>query len=196
MNSISIRIIPVPQTGIDDQLIFRVAESIPSSPSKHAVNARVFLMFRINPIAIALLCTVAACSPAPESSERGAPDFATQTVQTANQDALRPQITSEKIVHDITGGVIKITAVEGDSPPTDWTFDAGEFKQVEILDREATPAGATITVFMMTRNNAAPDEDAVMVSGKLRLHYLRKAEEWVLMKIENLTFRYTTGTAI
>ena len=150
-------------------------------------------MFRINLIAIALFCIVSACSPAPESSAGSPSDIANQT---AHQEALRREITSEKIVHDIIGGVIKITSVEDDSAPTDWTFEADEFKQVEILDREATLEGATITVFMLTRNNAAPNEDAVLVSGKLRLHYLREGETWVLTTIENLTFRYTTGTAI
>jgi hypothetical protein len=147
-------------------------------------------MFRINPVAIALFCAVAACSPAPQSSTGGPSGPAPQT---ANQDAPRPEITAEKIVRDVIGRVVKITEVNGNSPPTDWTFEADEFKQVEILEREATPAAAAITVFMTTRNNPGPDDEAVQVSGKLRLHYQRKDGEWVLRTIENLTFRYTIG---
>lgn len=147
-------------------------------------------MFRINPVAIALLFTVAACSPPPESSTGGASGLA---IQTANQDAAQPAITAETIVRDVIGHIVKITEAVGDSSPTDWTFEADEFKQVEILEREATPAEAAITVFMTTRNNPGPDEKAIQVSGKLRLHYQRKGGAWVLTTIENLTFRYTIG---
>ena len=147
-------------------------------------------MYRIHPAAIALFCAVAACSPAPELSA-GSPSG--PVIRTADKDAPRPEITVEKIVRDVIGRVVEVTEVRGDSPPTDWTFEADEFKQVEILERETTPAAATITVFMTTRNNPGPDEDAVQVSGKLRLHYQRKGGEWVLRTIENLTFRYTIG---
>lgn len=147
-------------------------------------------MFRINPVAIALFCAVAACSPPPQSSAGGPSGPA---IRTANQDAPQPEITVEKIVRDVIRRVVKVAGVNGDSPPTDWTFEADEFKQVKILEREATPAAATITVFMTTRNNPGPDDEAVQVSGKLRLHYRRKGGEWVLTTIENLTFRYTIG---
>jgi hypothetical protein len=147
-------------------------------------------VFRINPVAIALFCTVSACSPAPQSSAGGPSGAA---IQTANQDAPRPEITAEKIVRDVIGRVVKVTEANGESPPTDWMFEADEFRQVEILEREAASAAAEITVFMTTRNNPGPDDEAVQVSGKLRLHYQRKGGEWVLMTIENLNFRYTIG---
>jgi hypothetical protein len=147
-------------------------------------------MFRIHPVAIALFCAIAACSPAPQSSA-GAPSG--PAIQAANQDAPAPEITGDTIVRDVVGRVVKITEVRGDSPPTDWRFEADEFKQVEILEREVTPTAATITVLMTTRNNPGPDEESVQVSGKLRLHYLRKGGYWVLTTIENLTFRYTIG---
>ena len=66
-------------------------------------------MFRINPVAIALFCAVAACSPAPQSSAGGPSGPA---IQTANQDAPRPDITAEKIVRDVIGRVVKITKVK------------------------------------------------------------------------------------
>ena len=147
-------------------------------------------MFRINSFAIPLFCAVAACSPSPQSSTGGPSGPA---IRTASQDAPQPEITVEKIARDVIGRVVKVTEVNGDSPPTDWTFEADEFKQVNILEREATPAAVTITVFMTTRNNPGPDDEAVQVSGKLRLHYRRKGGDWVLTTIENLTFRYTIG---
>jgi hypothetical protein len=147
-------------------------------------------MFRINPVAIAFFCVVAACSPAPETSAGGPSG---PSIQTASQDAPLPEITAEKIVRDVIGRVVKITDVEGDSPPADWTFEADEFRQVEILERKASPARVAITVFMTTRNDPGQDEVVLQVSGKLTLHYQRKGGEWVLSTIENLTFRYTIG---
>jgi hypothetical protein len=152
------------------------------------------MMRRGNLIAVALFCTtVAACSPAPESSSGSSSP--NSTIQTADQNAARLEFSAEKIMRDVVGRVIKITNVAGDSPPTDWTFEADEFKQAEILMREGTPAAAVLTVFMTTRNNPGPEEDAVQVSGKLKLHYQRKGGAWVLTTIENLTFHYTIGVS-
>jgi len=147
-------------------------------------------MFRNNPIAIVLFCAVVACSLTAESLASGQSG---PTIQTDNQNAPLPGITAEKIVHDVIGSVVKVTDGEGDSPPIDWTFEADEFRHVEILERRATPTAAAITVFMTTRNNPEPDEEAVQVSGKLRLHYQREGGQWVLRTIENLTFCYTIG---
>lgn len=143
---------------------------------------------RTSLIAIALICIVAASSPASESLTSGPSGG---LIQTSNLDESLAEITAEKIAHDVIGRVVMITAVAGDSTPTEWTFDADEFRQVEILEREAAPAGAVITVLMMTRNNPEPDEETLLVSGKLRLNYRRKGGDWVLTAIENLTFRYT-----
>jgi hypothetical protein len=139
-----------------------------------------------------LFCSIAACSPAPELSSGSS---STPTIQTANQDAARLEISAEQIMRDVVGRIIKITDVAGDNPPTEWTFDADEFKQVEILERNVTPAATVITVFMTTRNNPGADEEAVQVSGKLKLHYQRKGSKWVLTTIENLTFHYTIGVS-
>jgi len=156
-------------------------------------TVRGFPMLRFNLLAIALLCAVAACSPAPDTSSGGARDLA---IRTASQDPAQLDITADTIKRDVVGRVIKVTEASGDNQPTDWTFEASEYKQVEILEREATPTGAAITVFMTTRNNPGPNEEAVQVSGKVRLHYQRKGSAWVLMTIDNLTFHYTIGTAI
>jgi hypothetical protein len=144
-------------------------------------------MFRINPIVIAFFCTVAACSPAPEPSAGGRSGPVTQT---ASQDEPLSEITAETIERDVIGHVVTITGVENDSTPTDWTFDADEFRQAEILERKTSPVGASITVFITTRNNPGPNEELLTVSGKLRLYYQRKGGEWVVTTIENLTFCY------
>jgi hypothetical protein len=146
-------------------------------------------MFRVYFVIIALSCAVVACSPTPKPAAAGP---SSSTMQTANQEA-HPEFTAEKITRDVVGHVVKIIDVAEQGEPTDWTFEADEFKQVEILEHAATPASAEITVYMTTRNNPKPDEDAVQVAGKLKLHYSRKGGEWVLTKIENLTFRYTVG---
>jgi hypothetical protein len=147
-------------------------------------------MFRIKLVAIALCCAVAACSPTPKPPASGP---SKSTIQTASQDTANPEIGVEKVLRDVVGRVVKIIDVAEQGEATDWTFEADEFKQVEILDRAATPTTAEITVFMTTRNNPKPDEDAVQVTGRLKLHYQRKNGEWTLTKIENLTFRYTLG---
>ena len=154
------------------------------------LSARSHPMLRVNIVVIALLCAVAACSPTPKPS---ATSSSNSTIQTANQDTARPDITVEKIMRDVVGRVVRNVNAAEKSEPTEWTFEGDEFKQVEILERTATPTTAEITVFMTTRNNPKPAEDAVQVSGKLKLHYQRKDGEWALAKIENLTFRYTVG---
>ena len=105
------------------------------------------------------------------------------------------EIAVEKISRDLVGRVVPITELAGDGTPTDWTFEAEEFKQVEIVDTQINGNTATIVIFMTTRNNAGPEDDAVQVSGKLQLRYEREGGRWNLKTIENLTFRYTVGLA-
>jgi hypothetical protein len=150
-------------------------------------------MVRINLVAITLLCVVAASSHASDSSTCGP---CLRAIQTSTLDASLAELTAERIEHDVIGSVVMITAVAGDATPIEWTFDADELRQVEILEGEVTPAGAMITVLVMTRNNPEPDEESVSVSGKLRVSYQRKSGNWVLTAIENLTFRYTTSISI
>ena len=132
------------------------------------------------------------CSPTPKPSSD---NQSGSTIPTASQDKQGQLIPAEKIIRDVVGKVVMITEVSGDGDPTEWTFDADEFKQVEVLETEATATTAMVTVFMTTHNNPKKDEDAVQVTGKLRLYYVRQAEKWVLRNIENMTFKYTVGVA-
>jgi hypothetical protein len=150
-------------------------------------------MIRSSIIAIALIFTVAACSPAPDSALDKSPSSSKLTV---NQETEQSDITVDAILRDIVGRVVTITAAAGDGPSTDWTFDADEFKQVDILNREITPTDAAIIVFMTTFDNPKPNEHTVQVSGKLRLRYERQDDKWLLQNIENLTFRYSVGDSV
>jgi hypothetical protein len=141
---------------------------------------------------IGFAIVLAGCSPTPKTDSGSYPG---STIPTASQDRQGQLIPAEKIIRDVVGKVVMITKVSGDSDPTEWTFDADEFRQVEVLETESTVTTATVTVFMTTHNNPKKDEDAVQVTGKLRLSYVRQADKWVIRNIENLTFRYTVGVA-
>src|SRR5664279_4229505 len=95
------------------------------------------------------------------------------------QNARRPEITSEKIADDIVGKKVSITEMTGDGPEDEWTFDASEFRQVNILEKNITNTGLTLVTFMTTRNNPKRDEAQIHVSGKLQLQYEWKAGRWV-----------------
>ena len=143
-------------------------------------------------ISLGLVVVLLGCSPTPKPSSD---NQSGSTIPTASQDKQGQLIPAEKIIRDVVGKVVMITEVSGDGDPTEWTFDADEFKQVEVLETEATATTAMVTVFMTTHNNPKKDEDAVQVTGKLRLYYVRQAEKWVLRNIENMTFKYTVGVA-
>lgn len=149
-------------------------------------------MFRIILGIAAILLALTACTDAPDSSSGNAGD----TLPAADQKAGKQTIPVERIAGDLIGRVVPITEATGDGTPTDWTFDAGEFRQIEIVEMQMTESAATLVIFMTTRNNAGPKEDAVQVSGKLKLHYKRKGGRWQLIDIENRSFRYTVGLAI
>ena len=94
---------------------------------------------------------------------------------------------------DIVGRVVQVSELTGTWPPTEWTFDAGEFRQAEILSKHETETEYTVVIFMTTRSNPEPDEDDIQVSGRLQLHYEWKGGQWTLTNIENLSFRYSVG---
>ena len=138
---------------------------------------------------VLLLGALAACGESPTATADNA------NMRAADQGAGQTEIPVEKIVRDVVGRVVPITEVRGDGAPTDWTFEADEFKQVEIVEQQLNDNVATIVIFMTTRNNAGPNDDAVQVSGKLQLRYERQGGKWQLKAIENLSFRYTVGLA-
>jgi hypothetical protein len=140
--------------------------------------------------AAAILFALTGCGPASESPRNVA--RSTERLQLV-QDSGRPEISVERISRDIVGRVVKVSDVRGTGPETEWTFDADEFRQAEILERRLTENGSTLVISMLTRNNPQPGEDAVQVTGKLQLHYEWRAGQWVLTRVENLSFRYSIG---
>jgi hypothetical protein len=147
-------------------------------------------MLRIILSSSAMLFALAGCgqAPDPSSTATGKPD-PLQLVQNSR----RPEITTEKIASDIVGRVVKISELTGDGPTDEWTFEASEFRQVNIVEKNLTNTGLTLVIFMTTRSNPKPDEAQIHVSGKLELLYEWKAGLWVLATLKNLTFRYTVG---
>jgi hypothetical protein len=145
-----------------------------------------------------ILFALTGCVPAPEPSSNVTRNPA---VPAGNRDLFvpesgKPEVTAEKIVSDIVGRVVQVSELTGAGPATEWTFDADEFRQVDILERHMTEKGLTLVIFMTTRNNPRSDEDPVQVSGKLQLQYEWRAGQWILAMIENLTFCYSFSLSI
>jgi hypothetical protein len=153
------------------------------------VNKPAANLLRLLLSALLLLGALAACGESPSDAAGSA------NVRAADQGGSQNDIPVEKVVRDVVGRVVPITEASGEGAPTDWTFEADEFKQVEIVESQLTGNTASIVIFMTTRNNPGPNEDAVQVSGKLQLRYERANGRWNLKAIENLNFRYTVGLA-
>ena len=148
--------------------------------------------FRITLSITAMLFALTGCGPAPESSSAAGPGASRDALQSV-QSSDRPEITADRIMSDIVGRVVRVAELTEAGPATDWTFEAGEFRHVDILEKHLAENKLTLVIFMTTRNNPQPNEDNVQVSGRLRLHYERKGSRWGLTTIENLSFRYSLG---
>ncbi len=154
-------------------------------------------MARITVTLIAALVALAGCGrsspPAPSSGSKSLMQAGGAEALPSVQKPDKPDVTSERILRDVVGKVVPISELTGLGPTTEWTFDPDEFRQINVLERRREDDGVAIVIFMTTRNNPQPNEDAVAVSGKLLLHYQWRGSEWHLRDIENLTFRYSIG---
>ena len=83
-----------------------------------------------------------------------------------------PTITLESIQKDIVGR----NTGEG---LMSWIFDKNVPREISILESKYEGDKATIIIDMKTQEAA----------GKLRLHYEWIADEWNLIRVENLTFK-------
>jgi hypothetical protein len=142
-------------------------------------------MFRIVPTIFVLLATIAACGPAPDSPRN------ISAVRVADTH----EMTVEQILRDLVGRVVRISDAAGKGPADEWTFEAEEFKQAEILESRRSGNRLTVVAHVTTRNNPKPEENDVQVSGKLQLRYELKNGKWTLDEIVNLTFQYSIGIA-
>ena len=95
----------------------------------------------------------------------------------------------------MVGRVVEVPEISGAGPSDQWTFEADEYRRIEILESSPTATGLDLLVFMLTRSNPKPDEIEVHVSGHLRLHYEWKGKQWELRRVENVSFRYSLGVA-
>ena len=92
-----------------------------------------------------------------------------------------PKITLENIQKDIVG---KNTG-EG---LMSWTFAKNEPREISIVESKYEGDKATIVIDMKTQSAPGSWMKSNM-SGKLRLHYEWIADEWNLIRVENLTFK-------
>ncbi|MEI8063063.1 MAG: hypothetical protein WCH84_03260, partial [Verrucomicrobiota bacterium] len=68
-----------------------------------------------------------------------------------------------------------------------WTFAREEQRKISILEVKKDGKQQTIVIDMVTQS--APSWSGVhKMGGKLRLHYEWIADQWNLVRVENLTF--------
>ena len=103
----------------------------------------------------------------------------------------RPEITVEKILTDVVGKNVTVPDVASESQPMDWVFEASEPKNAEILERKANDKSISLVVQMNTGGAPGSDDANVQLSGKLMLLYEWNGQDWILRRIQNMTFRYT-----
>lgn len=151
-------------------------------------------MIRTILITVAIVSGFAGCGAKPESPGLP-PSVENRGSLLSVQSADRPEITPGKISKDVVGRVLDVPEQSGSGPNDQWTFDAGEYRHIQILEQRATTSGVDLLVFMLSRSNPKPAEADVQVSGNLRLHYEWKGKQWVLRSIENVSFRYSLGVA-
>lgn len=156
-------------------------------------------MIRTALIIIAMVSLLSACDTGGRTAEGPAsgrqPTSRNDKSLQAVQDAGRPEITTDGISRDVVGWVVEIEELTGSGPADKWTFEANEYRRVDIVERHATAAGLDLLVFVLSRSNPKPDEETVQVTGQLGLHYEWRDGKWVLRGIDNVSFRYSLGVA-
>jgi hypothetical protein len=155
-------------------------------------------MLRSAAILFAAVSVLAGCDPGPQRSTGGAsagPGMARKAAPRRVQDLRMPEITTEAISRDVVGWAVEVSEATGSGPNDKWTFEADEYRRIDILETRAGESALEILVFMLTRDNPRPGDRGLQVFGRVRLRYEWRDERWVLRHIENLTFQYTIGIA-
>jgi hypothetical protein len=88
-------------------------------------------------------------------------------------------VTPERIEKDIVG---KTTSVDG----LQWRFAADEPRKIKIIETDEEGKTATAVIEIVTEGSFNP---APKMAGRLRLHYEWIADQWNLLRVENLTFK-------
>jgi len=149
-------------------------------------------MIRFALIALAIVFGVAACGAKPEPPTTSSSTGEAGPLRPV-QSSERPEITVGKISKDVVGRVVEVPEASGTGPNDKWTFEADEYRRIDILERNPTATGLDLLVFMLTTSR--PGEGDIQVSGQLRLHYEWKGKQWVLRSIDNVSFRYSLGVS-
>jgi hypothetical protein len=123
------------------------------------------------------------------SGERGGDSLRVQLPQ-------KTEITVAKVLKDIIGKQVQATDAAGQAQPMSWTFEENEPKQVEILERQAKDNDIALIIQMSTSGAPGSQDANVQLTGRLRLHYQWNNQDWILGRIDNVTFRYSIGTWI
>lgn len=155
-------------------------------------------MLRLAVVLVAGVSVLAGCGPGPDRSAGSTstgPGTARKAAPRRVQDTRRPEITAEAISRDVVGWAVEITEATGSGPNDKWTFEADEYRRIDIIETHASENAREILVFMLTRDNPKPGDDGLLVSGRLRLRYEWRDGRWVLRQIENLTFQYSIGVS-
>src|SRR5262245_35724879 len=88
----------------------------------------------------------AGCGPKPEppapapAAEQGDP-------MRPVQNGEKPEITAGKISKDVVGKVVDVPELSGTGPSDKWTFEASEYRHIDILEKRATTSGMELLVF-------------------------------------------------
>jgi hypothetical protein len=92
-------------------------------------------------------------------------------------------MTPEQIEKDI---VNKATAVDGRGQ---WGFGADEPRKIKVIETKQDGKEATVVIEIVTESKPALFSPASKMGGRLRLHYEWIADQWNLVRVENLTFK-------
>ena len=132
-------------------------------------------MFRSLSIITALSLMLMGCGPAgapsgaPAAGKAAAPDTGGQLrVQDKGGD-----ITADKISKDVVGRVIEVGEMNGFAPSTEWTFEAGEFRRIDILERHEYWYESSVLPFYLKQAHALLAE---LIDVGIAFEYQRRAE--------------------
>ena len=137
---------------------------------------------------VALLSACSLESAEPTSAANSVSNHESAFVPVQSQ---RPEITVEKILADVVGKNVTVPDVANEAQPMDWLFEASEPKNAEILERKASDRSLSLVIQMNTGGAPGSDDANVQLSGKLMLLYEWNGRDWILRRIQNMTFRYT-----